>query len=180
MTLADATAKAARLTASGVPTTVRKDASRPGGWSTRAVASVAKAHAAYNASTKGRARARRKDLGRGRRLNDDGQRFREVDLLELRRRQNGKCMVCGRSLNRRLPSGRRVEGVEHDHKTGFVRTLSCVYPCNVLLACIEALKIPVHELHIWIVRVQAALCMPWLAMTEYETQRAKARAKETR
>jgi Recombination endonuclease VII len=168
----------AKVAASGGTLYPRRDARSPGGWYARSIITNKAANARYARSAKGRARHARKNLGncRGRiRLNRRGERFRESDLLALRAEQRGLCWVCGKPLRGKLRDGRKAEVVEHCHRTGFVRTLAHSH-CNTLLAVIEKLKIPVHELHAWIVRVQAALYMPFLLMTAAEIRQAKARS----
>jgi hypothetical protein len=183
MTYEQAREKAERLTRAGTPTRVKRAAIRPGGWQTYAVA----ADERYDASEKGKARNRRVKLGRNNtsgtrqiRLNDDGLRFREADLLELRQRQGDKCFVLRIPIDGTTRNGAKIEHVDHDHRTGFVRA-PVHRDVNVIAGLLEKHGITTYDNLVgFATRMAALFMMPWLAMTEDEIRRAKARARRRR
>jgi len=87
--------------------------------------------AAYERN-RGKKRPNRIDHRRNRRLG-----IVERDYLEMFRKQNGKCAICGVShleLRKRLC-------IDHDHKTGKVRGLLCL-KCNWVLGhCLDSTEI---------------------------------------
>ena len=47
--------------------------------------------------------------------------------------QNGKCRTCGKPLADFSGQGGAIAAVDHDHHTGLIRGLLCMFPCNHLL-----------------------------------------------
>lgn len=51
-------------------------------------------------------------------------------------RQQGLCPICGKQLRGMDNLGKRP-AIDHDHHTGQVRGLLCVYPCNYVLGYLK-------------------------------------------
>lgn len=184
MTREQAEEKAARLTARGVPTYAKKCQKTPGGYQTRTKATQQASDLKYQASEKGRVRDRRSKLGRENfggvrqtRLNMDGARFREPDLLALRASQSGKCFVLDIPLDGTTSNGVKVENVDHRYSDGFVRAL-LHRDANIVAGFLEKHGITTYEkLNIFATRMAALFMLPFLAMNEDEIRRAKAQAR---
>ena len=123
-----------------------------------------RAGAKYWKSPKGKATRRRYNVGGAvgaRRLNRDGTRFTISDFNELLREAGRKCFVCRRRFTKRRPAV-----VDHDHKRGWVRHLTCNAD-NLVEGILKRIGIRTYDqLQMWAVRMGALRMMPGLAMGE--------------